>query len=101
TASTEITAPSLGDALPISETPAPLLGALALAGLGALALVELHALPEAALGVAGVAAGQGALLATALGWAGAGARAGLVAVALLRSEEHTPELQSRENLVCR
>jgi membrane protease YdiL (CAAX protease family) len=67
----------------VAETPAPLLGALALAVLGALALVELGALPEAALRVTGVAAGQGALLATALGWSGAGVRAGVVAVALL------------------
>lgn len=66
-----------------AETPAALLAALALAALGALALVELHALPGAALRVTGVAAGHGALLATALGWTGAGARAGLVAVALL------------------
>jgi len=61
----------------------PLVGALAAAALGALALVELGTLPGAALKVVGVVAGQGALLATALGWAGAGARTGLVAVVLL------------------
>jgi hypothetical protein len=66
-----------------TETPTPLVGALAAAALGALALVELGTLPGAALKVVGVVAGQGALLATALGWAGAGARTGLVAVVLL------------------
>src|SRR5260370_33663739 len=66
-----------------TETPTPLVGALAAAALGALALVELGTLPGAALKVVGVVAGQGALLATGLGWAGAGARTALVAAVLL------------------
>lgn len=66
-----------------ADTPAPLLGALAAAALGTRALVALGALPDTAWKVVGVAAGHGALLAIALAWAGAGARAGLTAVSIL------------------
>jgi len=53
----------------LADTPAALLAALAGAALGAAALVAGGWLPGAALAVAGVAAGHGALLATALAWA--------------------------------
>lgn len=66
-----------------AETPVRLLGGLAATGLATSVLVQLGALPAVCLQVVGVAAGHGALLATALAWAGAGARSGLVGVGLL------------------
>ncbi len=66
-----------------ADTPASLLGALAAAALVTLVLVRVGALPGTALRVVGVAAGHGALLATALGWAGARVTAALVAILLL------------------
>ena len=68
----------------LADTPATLLAALAGALAVTAALVAQGVLPRAALDVAGVAAGHGALLATALAWATGGrAWPGLVAVALL------------------
>ena len=61
----------------------PLLAVLAAAVAAALALARLALLPPEAVRIAGVAAGQGALLATALAWAGCGSRPGLVGVVLL------------------
>jgi hypothetical protein len=66
-----------------AETPARLLAALGAVAVTTLALARLEALPPAAVGVVGIAAGQGALLATALAWAGAGTRAAVAAIALL------------------
>ena len=67
-----------------TDTPAALLALLAGAVLAGAVLVACGGLPPAALAVLGVAAGHGALLATALAWAGGGrAGAGLVAIALL------------------
>jgi membrane protease YdiL (CAAX protease family) len=66
-----------------ADTPIGLLSALAAAALTTLVAVRVGALPEAAMRVVGVATAHGALLATALAWAGAGARAGLMAVGLL------------------
>lgn len=67
----------------LADTPARLLAALAVLAAAALALERAGLLAPAAVGVVGVAAGHGALLATAFGWAGCGARPGLVAVGLL------------------
>jgi hypothetical protein len=67
-----------------ADTPAALLALLAGAVLAGAALVAGGGLPPAALAVLGVAAGHGALLATALAWAERGrAGPGLVAIALL------------------
>jgi hypothetical protein len=66
-----------------ADTPVPLLAALAAALTAALALERLAILPPDAVRIVGVAAGQGALLTTALAWAGCGARSGLVGVVLL------------------
>ena len=67
-----------------TDTPAALLALLAGTVLAGAVLVAYGGLPPAALAVLGVAAGHGALLATALAWAGGGrAGAGLVAIALL------------------
>jgi hypothetical protein len=66
-----------------ADTPRVLLAALA-AGTGAtVLLVELAVLPRQAVGVVGVTAAQGALLATALAWARVGPAPRLIAVALI------------------
>ena len=67
----------------LADTPARLLAALAAAAALAIVLERAGLLPSALVRVVGVAAGHGALLATALAWAGRGPRAGLVAVGLL------------------
>lgn len=67
----------------LADTPAWLLAALAAAAAVAVVLARAGLLPPAILGLVGVAAGHGALLATALAWAGCRAQAGLVGVALL------------------
>jgi len=67
----------------LAGTPLVTLAALA-TGVGAvLLLVELAVLPPQAAGVAGVTAGHGALLATALAWARVGSAARVVAIALV------------------
>ncbi len=67
----------------LADTPAWLLAALAAAAAFAIALERAGLLPSAVVRIVGVAAGHGALLATALGWAGCGAGDRLVAVGLL------------------
>jgi len=67
----------------LADTPTRLLATLAGAVATALLLAGRIPLPPGALGVVGVAAGQGALLATALAWAGCGTRSGVVAIVLL------------------
>jgi len=68
----------------LADTPAALLAALGGAALVVAALVAGGWLPGAALAVAGVAAGHGALLATALAWAlGGRTLPGAVVVSLL------------------
>src|SRR4029453_12224396 len=64
-------------------TPLPLLAALAIGAATVAILVEAGVLPREAARVAGVTAGHGALLATALAWARVGPSSILVAVALL------------------
>jgi hypothetical protein len=71
-----------GDA-PLDRTPRALLVGLAAGAAVTAAAVELAVLPPHAMSVAGVTAGQGALLATALAWARAGVTASLVATALI------------------
>jgi hypothetical protein len=66
-----------------ADTPVPLLAALAVGVAATWALVERGVLPTSALRVAGVTAGHGALLATALAWAGVPASSCVAAVALL------------------
>ena len=66
-----------------ARAPCALLAGLALGAAATAALVELAVLPAHALHVAGVTAGHGALLATALAWARERAPSGLVAVALI------------------
>ena len=67
----------------LGGTPLPVLLALA-AGAGASAiLVELQVVPPRLLQIAGVTAGHGALLATALAWSGVRASSSVIAVALL------------------
>jgi membrane protease YdiL (CAAX protease family) len=68
---------------PLDRTPRALLLGLAVGAAATAVLVQLEVLPPHAMNVAGVTAGQGALLATALAWARAGATAGLVAAALI------------------
>ena len=67
----------------LADTPWALLAALALGAAATVVLVELAALPPRAWHVAGVTAGHGALLATALAWARVSSPSGVVAVALL------------------
>src|SRR6059058_2307181 len=67
----------------LADTPTRLLATLAGAVATALLLAGRILLPPGALGVVGVAAGQGALLATTLAWAGCGTRSGVVAIVLL------------------
>ena len=67
----------------LADTPTRLLVALAGAVAAGLLLADRIPLPPGALRVVGVAAGQGALLATALAWAGCGTRSGVVAIVLL------------------
>jgi membrane protease YdiL (CAAX protease family) len=74
--------PTRGDS-PLERTPRALLVGLAVGAAVTAALVELAVLPPHAMSVAGATAGHGALLATALAWARAGATAGLVAAALI------------------
>jgi len=66
-----------------AETPRVLLVALALGVAATAALVEAAAVPPHLLNIAGVMAGHGALLATALAWARVRPAAGMVAVVLL------------------
>ncbi len=66
-----------------ADTPFALLGVLAAVALGAGALRGLVEVPGPVLGAVGAAAGHGALLATALAWAGVGKGASLTAVGLL------------------
>ena len=66
-----------------ADTPLPLLAVLAAGAVATWALVERGVLPPPALRVAGVTAGHGALLATALAWAGVPAALRMVAVVLL------------------
>jgi len=66
-----------------ADTPLPLLAVLAAGAAATWALVERGALPPAALRVAGVTAGHGALLATALAWARVPSASGVLAVAWL------------------
>ncbi|MGH7276974.1 MAG: CPBP family glutamic-type intramembrane protease [Candidatus Rokuibacteriota bacterium] len=66
-----------------ADTPALLLAALAAVAAASVALTRLASLPDALPRIAGVAAGHGALLATALAWAGDGPRSGLLAIVLL------------------
>jgi hypothetical protein len=68
---------------PFAGAPRALLVGLALGAVATAVLVELAVLPPHAMSVAGVTAGHGALLATAVAWARAGAAAGLVAAALI------------------
>jgi hypothetical protein len=74
--------PTRADAL-LAGTPRALLVGLALGAAATAALVELAVLPPHAMNVAGLTAGHGALLSTALAWARTGVGAGLVAVALI------------------
>jgi hypothetical protein len=67
----------------LAGTPLPLLAALAIGAATVAILVEAGVLPREAARVAGVTAGHGALLATALAWARVGPASILVAVALL------------------
>src|SRR2546428_13915480 len=67
----------------LADTPTRLLVTLAGAVAAGLLLADRIPLPPGALRVVGVAAGPGALLATALAWAGCGPRAGAVAIAVL------------------
>lgn len=67
----------------LADTPARLLAALTAAAAAAVGLQRAGLLPPALAGIVGVAAGHGALLATALAWAGCGAQSRLVAVGLL------------------
>src|SRR5215472_8771041 len=66
-----------------AATPRVMLAALAIGAGTARLLVELAVLPPQAAGVAGVTAGHGALLATALAWTGVGGAAQVLAVALI------------------
>lgn len=66
-----------------ADTPFALLGFLGAVALGASVLRGLVELPVGVLGAVGAAVGHGALLATALAWAGVGRRAHLAAVGLL------------------
>lgn len=66
-----------------ADTPLPLLAVLAAGAAATWMLVERGVLSPGALRVAGVTAGHGALLATALAWAGVPTASRLVAVALL------------------
>ncbi|PYM77626.1 MAG: hypothetical protein DME03_03910 [Candidatus Rokuibacteriota bacterium] len=66
-----------------ADTPLPLLAVLAAGAAATWALVERGVLPPSALGVAGVTAGHGALLATALAWARVPSASGVLAVAWL------------------
>src|SRR3989475_5619709 len=68
---------------PLADTPTRLLVTLAGAVAAGLLLADRIPLPPGALRVVGVAAGQGALLATALAWAGCGTRSGVVAIVVL------------------
>src|SRR5881397_2394931 len=67
----------------LADTPTRLLATLAGAVAAGLLLADRIPLPPGALRVVGVAAGQGALLATALAWAGCGTRSGVVAIVVL------------------
>src|SRR5215467_2631059 len=67
----------------LAATPRVMLAALAIGAGTARLLVELAVLPPQAAGVAGVTAGHGALLATALAWTGVGGAAQVLAVALI------------------
>ena len=67
----------------LADTPVALLAALAVGATVVALLVDAVLLPAHALRVVGVGAGHGALIATALAWAGAGSVAGLIATALL------------------
>ena len=67
----------------LADTPTRLLVTLAGAVAAGLLLADRIPLPPGALRVVGVAAGQGALLATALAWAGCGTRSGVVAIVVL------------------
>jgi CAAX prenyl protease-like protein len=66
-----------------ADTPLPLLAVMAASAAATWALVEQGVLPTSALRLAGVTAGHGALLATALSWAGVPASSCVAAVALL------------------
>lgn len=66
-----------------ADTPLALLAVLALGAVATAALVEVAGLPAPALHVAGVTAGHGALLATALAWARVRLGSRVVVVALL------------------
>jgi len=67
----------------LADTPLALLAALAVGAGTVTVLVELAMLPAAAARVAGVTAAHGALLATALAWAGVGGASRVMAVALI------------------
>src|SRR5262249_62031054 len=67
----------------LADTPLALLAALAVGAMVAAFLVAAALLPARALGVVGVSAGHGALLATALAWGRVNSVAGLIAIALL------------------
>src|SRR2546427_9360301 len=67
----------------LADTPTRLLVAVACVVVAALVLASRTPLPTGAMRVVGVAAGHGALLATALAWAGCVPGAGVVAIVLL------------------
>jgi len=66
-----------------ADTPVRLLAALAAAAAMAVGLQRAGHLPPAMVGIVGITAGHGALLATALAWAGCGPRSQFAAVGLL------------------
>src|SRR2546428_11638740 len=74
----------------LADTPTRLLVALAGAVAAGLLLADRIPLPPGALRGVGVAAGQGALLATALAWAGCRTRAGVVAIVVLVAAAAAP-----------